>query len=806
MRGIATPALSQHADRGSPDGACRARFIAAFCLLASAAPGSLVGAAPTPGRLPQARPEAAGMSAEALGEIQKVAAQGIAEGQMPGCVVLIARRGKVVYLKAFGHRQLEPEPVPMTTDTVFDLASLTKPVATATSVMILADQGKVCLEAPVCRYVPEFGSNGKESITLVHLLTHQGGLVPDNPLKDYQDGPAKAWERIFALDLRAEPGSKFIYTDVGFLVLGEVIRRVSGRNVHEFSREHIFRPLGMTETGYLPGPALRRRAAPTEKREGRWMRGEVHDPRAYLLGGVAGHAGLFSTAEDLAVYAQMMIGGGQYRGVRILSRRAVQRMTSPHRVSSGRRGLGWDMRTGYSSNRGRSFSDRAFGHGGFTGTAMWIDPELELVVIFLSNRLHPDGKGTVNPLAGRIGTIAADAIRDRPTPRREKGADHPPRSKRPTVLTGIDVLQRDGFRALAGGRVGLITNHTGVNRQGIGTPKLLHEAENVQLVALFSPEHGLHGKLDTASIADGRDPRTGLPVFSLYGKTRQPTAAMLEGIDTLVFDIQDIGTRFYTYISTMGLAMEAAAREGKRFVVLDRPNPINGVDVEGPVLDRGRESFVGFHPIAVRHGMTVGELARMFRSERKLDLELEIIPLEGWKRTDFFEDTGLRWINPSPNMRSPTEALLYPGIGLLETTNLSVGRGTATPFELIGAPWLDGRRLEQALGAARLPGIHFRAVEFTPTASKFAGELCRGVSFRITDRRAFRPLRTGLEIARQLHLLWPEIWNVRAYDRLLADRNVLRSLLDGKTVAEIQAVYRHELETFKARRARFLLY
>ncbi|OHB83445.1 MAG: hypothetical protein A2V98_05635 [Planctomycetes bacterium RBG_16_64_12] len=742
-------------------------------------------------KLLSAVPEDVGMRSEHLNEIDQVVREGIEAGEMPGCVVMIGRRGKIVFLKAYGHRQIEPERLAMTTDTVFDMASLTKPVATAISVMILIEQGKLRLEDRVAEHVPEFGNHGKEAITVFELLTHQGGLVPDNSLADYADGPEKAWERLFALKLREPPGFKFVYTDVGYMVLGELVRRVSGQNVHEFSREHIFQPLGMTETGYLPEEPLRERAAPTEKRDDQWMRGKVHDPRAHLLGGIAGHAGLFSTAADLAVYAQMMLGGGEYQGVRILDRPTVAMMTTPYPVSSGRRGLGWDMGTGYSSNRGRTLSPRAFGHGGFTGTVLWIDPELELFVIFLSNRLHPDGEGTVNPLAGRIGTLVADAIEDPP---------------RPGVLAGIDVLERDGFRQLAGRRVGLITNQTGIDRDGVSTARLLNKAPGLELVALFSPEHGLEGKLDVGHIADGRHEGTGLRVFSLYGNTRRPTPEMLQGIDTLVFDIQDIGTRFYTYVSTMGYAMEEAARYKVRFVVLDRPNPIGGVEVAGPVLDAGRESFVGFHRLPVRHGMTVGELAGMFTSELGLDLDLEVICLEGWRRGMLFDATGLRWVNPSPNMRSLTEAVLYPGIGPLETTNLSVGRGTATPFEIIGAPWLDGSRFEQALSQAGLPGVKFQAVTFTPDASKFEGERCEGVTIVITDRDKFEPVRTGLEIARTLRMLYPDAWNAEAYDRLLANRQVLDAVLAARPVAEIESIYRAGLEEFLKRRTQFLLY
>jgi uncharacterized protein YbbC (DUF1343 family) len=374
------------------------------------------------------------------------------------------------------------------------------------------------------------------------------------------------------------------------------------------------------------------------------------------------------------------------------------------------------------------------------------------------------------------------------------------------VETGIDVLLRKNFALLEGRRVGLITNHTGVDRSGISTARRLYETPKVALVALFSPEHGLHGKLDIAKIADSEDSETGLSVFSLYGETRKPTPAMLKGIDTLVFDIQDIGTRFYTYISTMGLAMEAAAENGVRFVVLDRPNPINGVDVAGPVADAGSLSFTAWHRLPVRHGMTAGELALMFRAERQLDLELEVIELENWLRSGYFERTGLRWVNPSPNMRSLTQALLYPGIGLLETTNLSVGRGTDTPFEVIGSPWLDGQAFAAALNRKQLPGVAFVPIEFTPGSSKFAGERCSGVNIIITNRPAFDPLQTGLEIARTLRLMYADRWDVEAYARLLVNELALKGVRSAEELSVIEAGYRKGLDAFMKRREMYLIY
>lgn len=792
--------------------------------------------------LPHAEPEAVGMNAARLATIDSLVDAGLRAGEMAGAVVLVARDGRVVYLRAFGHRQELPAKVPMTTDTVFDLASLTKPIATATSVMKLLASGQIHLDEPVAKYIPEFGQNGKSAVTIRQLLTHQGGLTPDNALRDYQDGTDKAWQRIWALPLIAPAGGRFIYTDVGYMVLGELVHRVSGVPLAAFCQQNIFAPLGMTETGFLPSESLRQRSAATEQREGRWMCGEVHDPRAYLLGGVAGHAGLFSTAEDLAIYGQMVIQNGQYAGTQILPADVVAQMTTPHRVSSGMRGLGWDMRTGYSSNRGDRLSPRAVGHGGFTGTGIWIDPELRLTVVFLSNRLHPDGKGSVNPLIGRIVNTAADAIdaapavteqpsnkaeadlpADLPTdspahspvrapdaaspaasPQTDRGADGAAIEHGQT-LTGIDVLVRGGFHELRGRRVGLITNQTGVDGTGVSTVDRLLKADGVELRALFSPEHGLEGKLDV-QVADANDARTGLPVYSLYGANREPTAASLEGLDTLVFDIQDIGARFYTYISTMGNALRVAARHRLRFVVLDRPNPINGTDVAGPVLDPGSESFVGFHTLPVRHGMTVGELAAMFNDELRLGADLQVVPLESWRRQDYFDRTGLLWINPSPNMRSLAQAVLYPGIGLLETTNVSVGRGTDTPFEVIGAPWLDGIELARTLNASDLAGVRFIPIRFTPTASKFAGQACGGVNISVVDRASFRPVRTGLEIARQLRQLYPDDWEAKRFNGLLSHRRTLEAVLAGESVDAMESAWTPDLSAFLERRSRFLRY
>ncbi len=342
-------------------------------------------------------------------KIEPLVAAAINDGQMPGAVVVVANKSKVLFARAFGHRQLEPVAEPMTLNTVFDLASITKPVATATSVMKLVQQGKIDVGAAVSSYLPEFSSHDKNKILVSDLLLHISGLVPDNALADYRNGPQQAWRRICELKPRSQRGERFAYSDVGFIVLGKLVQRISELPLDQFAKQEIFLPLGMEETSFNPGPQLSRRAAATEQRDGNWIKGEVHDPRAFLLGGVAGHAGLFSTAADLLKYSRALLAAAGESGSAILSNQTLETMIAPRDILRGTRTYGWDHRSPYSKNRGQSFSDQAFGHGGFTGTVLWIDPAKELVFIFLSTRLHPDGKGSVNDLAGELATlIAAD--------------------------------------------------------------------------------------------------------------------------------------------------------------------------------------------------------------------------------------------------------------------------------------------------------------------------------------------------------------------------------------------------------------
>jgi uncharacterized protein YbbC (DUF1343 family) len=664
----------------------------------------------------------------------------------------------------------------------------------------------------VAKHWPEFAANGKEGVTVEHCLTHVSGLIPDNSLKDYVGSREEMLKRIAGLPLLSPPGTRFRYSDVGFMVLGELVERVGGKPVNEFAAENVFTPLKMRDTGFKPSAELTKRTAPTGVRDGQVIVGEVHDPRSYALGGVAGHAGLFGTADDLARYCRMLLRGGELDGVRVLSPLTVRLFTEPVPVPpSGLRSRGWDVDTSYSSPRGELFPEGdGFGHTGFTGTSVWVDPPSQTAAIILTSRLHPDEKkGNVTELRRQVGTIVASALtnRVRANPERQRRGQAHPVADAPgsPVLAGIDVLVKERFTRLKGRNVGLVTNHTGRAADGTPTIDLFAGADGVKLVALFSPEHGIRGELDE-KVGDTKDEKTGLPVYSLYGERRKPTADTLKGIDTLVYDIQDIGCRFYTYSSTLGLLLEAAKENNLKVVVLDRPNPIGGVAVAGPVRDPGRESFVAYHGVPLRHGLTLGEMARMFNAERKIGADLEVIKAEGWRRGELFDRTNLTWRNPSPNMRHLTAALVYPGVGLLETTNVSVGRGTERPFEWIGAPWIDGRKLAAELNARNLPGVRFVPVTRTPAYSVHKEKVCHGIDIIVEDWSAVRPVPLGLEIALALRKQHPDDWDPKRFDRLLVHKETFEGVLAGKPVAELERAWTPELEKYKARRQEFLLY
>jgi uncharacterized protein YbbC (DUF1343 family)/CubicO group peptidase (beta-lactamase class C family) len=758
--------------------------------------------------------------------IEALVRQDVEQKKLPGAVVLVGRGNRILFHKAIGLRAVVPVPEKMTLDTVFDLASLTKVIVTTTGMTMLIEDGRVRLNDRVSTFVPGFERYGKGDITVRHLLTHMSGLRPDvdlaEPWVGYDTAISLAMEEVPV----APPGTRFIYSDINFFLLGDIIRRVSGMPLDQFAAERIFKPLGMKETMFNPPKSFVPRIAPTEScTPYGWpcsgpgmsmLRGTVHDPTARRMGGVAGHAGLFGTAADLSIFARMLLQGGTYRGVRLLSPLAVTKMTMPATPVNERsvRSLGWDMDSSYSANRGELLPLGSFGHTGFTGTSLWVDPATDLYVIFLSNRVHPDGKGDVTPLRARISTVAASALTTAPPDARDlawTGRDFGPGpavalTRSPvSVLSGLDVLRANAFAELRGKRVGLVTNHTGRARDGATAIDLLHGADGVKLVALFSPEHGIRGILDS-KVPSETDPKTGLPIHSLYGETRRPTAAMLDGIDTIVIDLQDIGARFYTYMTTMAYVMEESAKRGIAVVVLDRPNPIGGVSIEGPTIDSGALAFTSYFPMPIRHSLTLGELARLFNAENKIGANLTVVQMRGWERGFWFDETGLPWINPSPNMRNLIQASVYPGIGAIEGTNISVGRGTDTPFEQIGAPWIDGVQLSDALNARSIAGVRFYPVRFTPASSKYAGEECQGVFIMVTDRSALRPVRLGLEVASMLHKLYGAQYQLELAQRLFGSKDTLARVRANEDPAAIAATWSAAEARWRLLRVRYLLY
>lgn len=752
-------------------------LVAAACWGATTTPPRLPAASSSSSAsaasLPPAPPDAS-VDDQAFAPLTAPIEAAIAEGKLPGCVVVVGRSDGIVFEKAYGSRSIEPERSPMTADTVFDLASLTKPIATATSIMILVERGLVSLDAPASHYIPELA--GLPTFTVRQLLLHESGLLPDTPQSDYDHGATEAMRHIGARRLLAQPGDRFIYSDTGYIVLGEIVRRVTGDDLATFAAREIFTPLGMTETGFNPPAALKQRAAPTEQRDGGWMMGDVHDPRAWALGGVAGHAGLFSTAADLSRFARAMLGRGRLDGRAIFTPATADLFFT--RQPNGRT-LGWDAASSYAKHMAPVFSEHAFGHSGFTGTALWIDPDKDLFVVFLSNRVHPDGRGQVNPLIGEVAALAVNAT---------------------AVTVGLDVLRAEGFARLHGLRVGLITNTSARGRDGTSTLDAFASAGDPKLVALFSPEHGLSVDQD-GKVADSD--HSGVPVYSLYGDRFAPPAEALSKLDALVFDLQDAGVRFYTYASTMRRAMRVASEHGIRFVVLDRPNPLDGVHVEGPVYS-GASSFVNSAAIPIRHGMTMGELARLFAAEDDAGDQLDVVRMQGWRRSEYFDRTGLPWVPPSPNLRTFTEALLYPAVALVEGTNVSVGRGTDAPFEQLGAPWMDGDALARALHG--IAGVSFTPTTFTPDASIYRGEACHGVKVALTDRAAFDSMTTGITIARSLWSAYPNVWKLDKMSGLLGSAVTLDAIRRQVPVADITRLWDDDLAAFRTKRAMFLLY
>jgi SSS family transporter len=819
--------------------------------------------------------------------VSTLVTEAVTAKKLPGAVVLINHDGKTVFERAYGDRALEPTVEPMTEDTVFDMASLTKCLVTATAVMQLYERHQLDVDDPVAKYIPEFGANGKQGVTVRELLTHYSGLPPDLDLKDAwglaAPDRAEGLRRAYDSPLVTAPGTHFEYSDINFITLGALVEKISGESLDVYAQVNIFAPLKMIHTLYLPiASGLRRegsiaKIAPTAyDNEGtavtnpdfnKLLRGIVHDPTTRRMGGVAGHAGVFSTAGDIALFGQALLDRLAGRPSDFPLRQAtLQLMTRPEQPETAgtdatiftpdgqttkgvaTRGFGWDINTAFSRPRGAVFPIGSFGHTGFTGTSLWMDPYSDTVVVMLANAVHPRGNPPISALRGQVATAAANALHLCPayalcglnvtasnglvaTEASHLSAPIPNESTG-TIANGIDVLESTHFRALRDAamrhnghlRIGLLTNQTGLDREGRRTIDILsHSIPEVEFKTLFSPEHGIFGTKDTTKIGNEVDPATQLPVISLYGakeEQRRPSPAVLKDLDAVVIDLQDAGVRFYTYEAVVGYFLEAAAKAHIEIILLDRPNPINGVDVQGPVSDAGAESYTDYMPMPVRHGLTLGELALYFNTERRLPgptspniqvpikAQLTVVPMQNWRRSDYFDETHLPWTNPSPNLRSPRAATLYPGIGLLETTNVSVGRGTDAPFEQIGAPFIDGPQLAAYLTARKIPGVSFTAINFAVADDSnhypFHGKAIPGIAFTVTDRNVLDSPEMGIEVISALHRLYPEF--ALNKERLIVNVDTTQALNNRDDPRKIAAAWATDLAAFEQRRQPYLLY
>jgi len=861
--------------------------------------------------------------------------QGIAEHRLPGAVLVVGHSGRVVFEHAYGDRKLAGEPglngrhspaERMTENTIFDMASLSKCLSTATAIMQLYEQGKLNVEQPVEQILPGFNADHdpeRAQVTVRMLLTHTSGEPADVNLKDpwglAKPDKAEGIHRALTTPLQSAPAAVFRYSDINFILLGDIVETISGEPLDVYAQEHIFKPLGMTETRYLPidkacGPhriigaaiawaptprghtryacpagdwstSLLPRIAPTTHDDesksnpsanphfDMLTRGTVHDPTTRRMGGVAGHAGVFSTAHDVSLFAQALLDRlagrpsdfplkqstlqvmttpeqpGGYAGQLTLANTATQGAIArgekgaqpglaPHYPAvpeQDLRGFGWDIDTAFSKPRGMLFPIGSFGHTGFTGTSLWMDPGSDTYVVLLANAIHPRGNPPISNLRGEVATAVARALQ-----LYEGNA--------PTLsgtMTGVDALESDHFAEFTtlatqhnnALRLGILTNQSGLDARGRRTIDILATdlpkvVSGAKLTTIFSPEHGIFGKQDTTSLGTETDPTTRLRVTSLYGPhdaDKRPSHDQLKDLDAVVIDLQDAGVRTYTYETVTGYFLEAAAQEQRKYnhtlniVVLDRPNPINGVAVQGPVSDPGHENYTDYGQIPIRHGMTLGELARFYNGTKHIDAPLTVVAMKHWTRTDFYDDTGLPWVNPSPNLHNLTATILLPGLTMLEATNATVGRGSPTPFELIGGglppkdkttgaqppAWFHAADVVAALTARHIPGVTFAATTTTVDSDPihpYHGQTIEAVRITVTDRNALDSPELGVELLSALHKLYPEQFRLDRAANLLASAATLDAVKRGDDPRSIAATWQPALDAFRTTRQQYLLY
>lgn len=741
----------------------------------------------------------------------------VARHDIPGAVGLVQVGGVTIFHEACGNAILQPgQPVAMHPDHHFDLASLTKVVATTTAIMTLLDQQRLTLDDPLAVHLPALAASDKKNLTLRQCLTHTAGLPPFRPYYKTLQGKDAYLKAIAAEPLAHPPGTVWDYSDLGFILLGFVVESAAGAPLADYTHRRIFSPLGMKQTTYLPrgGQGLpadpHRLAATFAATENcpwrkRVMIGEVHDENAYALGGVSGHAGLFSTAQDLARFGRMLLGKGEGSGAAILSPESVSLLDRPQVPAvNPLQCVGWRWRSSLESTIGFLGSPRAFGHTGFTGTSLWLDPDNQTVAVLLTNAVHPDrARARSAPLRLGFHRAIVGGLRQAPAV--------------PAVRSGLDVLESENFARLRGLRVAVVVNQTAVNAKGTHLLDLLAKQPDIKVTAIFSPEHGFMGEAPAGGKV-GDSARGAIPVYSLYGQRRAPAPEMAGLFDVLLYDIQDAGARFYTYIWTLFAVQQFCAQQKKPLIVLDRPDPLGGMHLEGPLLEEAQSSFVGLKPIPTRYGLTCGELARLFNQQgwlgEGLRAELDVVRLENWRRGMRPHQAAMPWVAPSPNMPVWDTIAVYPGTCIFEGTGWSEGRGTATPFEMVGGPGVDAMKLAGALNAQHLPGCRLLPAEFTPRPSpanpapKHQGLRCGGVFIRVDDHEAFRPVATGLAVLMALRAQAParHTWIASHFDRLLGTDRVRKQIEAGASLKHITAPWEWDLAAFDALRRPALLY
>jgi len=718
---------------------------------------------------------------------RKALIKAVEQSKSPGAVAYVGDPERTYFHAATGFRQITPDVLPAKRSTPYDLASLTKGIATTTAIMILRDEGALDLDQPVSELIPipAFGQ-----FTVRHLLTHTSGLVGGLPYYTIATSIDEMLQRYAARDIDWPPGTRWRYSDAGFMILGRAVELVARDSLAAFCAKRIFRPLWMTHTAFNPPKQWAGTCAATEHCawRGKVMVGAVHDENAYAVGGVAGHAGLFAPAADIARFCRALLTG------RILCEKTLAEITEVGQVPSYPwQGLGWKLDPWMSGAEGFLPARTVFGHTGWTGTSIWMDRRSGLFAILLGNTCHPSRAQHDNESLRRTFYMAV-------------AREFYPR--RTNTHTGLDRLVRDGFRPLLGKRISLLTNRAAVDQLGRPILEVLTLEPRVKLAMLYSPEHGILGKAEAGESVES-EPGP-VPVISLYGEQKRPSRAELRQVDLFVIDLQDVGARYYTYMATMLECMKACAEARKPVLVLDRPNPVGGAVLEGPIATKTGPD-VCCAPIPVRHGMTMGELAAFFLKKllRTSKLALVVNTLDNWPRARLFHECGLSWVPPSPNIPTPETALLYVGMCLFEGTNLNEGRGTDTPFHVVGAPWLDAKAVIRNIKYRDRPGCSLKATTYTPKAipgkasdPRYRDQECHGIRITVRDPHKVRAFTLAVALLAAIHRRHPNEFEWTGFFDVLAGSEDLRQRIEaGQSARQIVTSYASALEVFNAGRA-----